>query len=241
MAILPDVIRLGPVVLPNAWIAWLISFLFASALLKRSLQKQGFDGDKQTGWLLEAVLFGYVLYRLVTIGADGAGAWTSFRTLLLSVGPGYALGLGTVGGIVYLIGRAGRDGVVTWRWLEAWVLPVTLTAVLHALLVAEIGRATNMPWGVSFDGASYHPVHLYRAAAWALAAWWLYRLRTSPRQRVAAAVTFWAGAQLIASWFLVQQDLWFGIAPSQWLALIAISAGGYAWTADEHTTPVEKM
>ncbi|MFD2170037.1 hypothetical protein [Tumebacillus lipolyticus] len=201
MALLPDLIRIGPAALSAKWVALMICFLLGIALVKRGLRARSFDGEKQRGWLIEASFLGFLLYRLITVGFDWQDIWNNPRTLLFSIGPSYALWIAMTGSVIYFIWRVYKAGLFSWRWWETWILPFSLTVVLYSLLIADVGGVTNMPWGASFDGVFYHPLNLYRAIGWGISAWWLSRFTGRSENKIAAALVLWSSAELLISWF----------------------------------------
>lgn len=196
MALLPDLIRIGPAAVSAAWVAVLICFLLGSTLLKKALQARSLDGEKQVGWLFEAAFLGFLIYRVVTVGFDWTDLLHNPRNLLLSVGPSYAMWSAMAGGVLYVLWRVYRMGELSWRWGEAWIVPIGLTVVLYSLLIADVGRVSHLPWGASFDGVLYHPLNVYRAFGWGIATWGLSLLQGGPKLKLAMALVAWMAAEL---------------------------------------------
>lgn len=201
MALLPDLIQIGPAALSAKWAALIFCFLVGSALLKRGLRAGSFDGEKQVGWLFESAFLGLLLYRLITVGFDWQDVWNNPRNLLFSVGPSYALWGAIAGSVIYFLWRVHQAGCLSWRWWEVWVLPISGMVVLYSLLIPDVGHVSNMPWGVSFDGVYYHPLNLYRAIGWGISAWWLSRFTGRSKRMIATALVAWSTSELIVSWF----------------------------------------
>lgn len=201
MALFPDLIQIGPAALSAKWAALMICFLVGSALLKRGLKTRSFDGEKQVGWLFESIVLGLLLYRLITVGFDWQDVWNNPRNLLFSVGPSYALWGAMAGSVLYFLWRVYQADGLSWRWGEAWVVPIAWMVVLYSLLIPDVGRVSGMPWGVSFDGVYYHPLNLYRAIGWGASAWWLSRFTGRSKRTIAGAFVAWSTSEFIVSWF----------------------------------------
>lgn len=238
-------------------LAGLLAAVAAFAAALREAPRAGVDPEHVWGVWPWALVCGQLvshLYFLLAVGGGPVFAWSSWSGL--NAFRGTSIQGGMLGGILGFWLYARRRGVSPLSLLDAFAPGGALAnAVTRAgCFVAGCcyGRPTSLPWGVVYSkapagtplGVPLHPAQLYESALDLGLAWLLHRrlAAPAPRPRGEAIVSYVGGISLIrfVTQFLRDDDagrLVYGLAHSQYLALLLAAAAAFALRALRRAGP----
>lgn len=168
------ILQIGPLALPTYPLALLIAFWTALEISSRIARRAGLDGDH----LYNAGLYGALALIVAGRLAHVVAFWPAYRVQPAEIiglntqaflwGPGAIVGLCVA---AYYIYRHKLPWASVWDAAAASALVGLLIVELGAFLAGNnIGAAAELPWAVELWGVRRHPVQLYAALGFALAA-----------------------------------------------------------------------
>lgn len=98
---------------------------------------------------------------------------------------------------------------------------------IGCLLIADhIGKPTQVPWGIYYDGALRHPISFYHALVGYLGFWLLLRFRSAvPGEKFFLMIGYYGVGRFLTEFFRVEPFL-AGLHLAQWVSLGLMGIGG---------------
>jgi phosphatidylglycerol:prolipoprotein diacylglycerol transferase len=176
----PELIHLGPVVLPTYGAALGLAFLLGVLLLKRRAPSYGIDGETAVDMGIWLILSGLLGAKLLLLVVEGPGYYlTSFRGLFELFRAGGVFYGGLLGALVAAVFFVKVKKVPFLAFADAAAPAVALGQAIGRLgcLAAGCcwGRQCTKPWAITFTnphagenvgvpmGVPLHPTQLYEA------------------------------------------------------------------------------
>jgi len=185
----PVLFTVGPVSVGSLQVVLLIALLFGLFAFWRKTREEHYDEMMVFDGVLLSLLIGFIFARLVFI----LTYFSQFQGNLLSwidvfSKPGFNLTALFIGSGLYMFQYAKRKKWDSFEMLDFWSVGMSISMAFiwfgYWLAGISVGRPTNLPWGMVFQGLiePHHPVQLYYVAFFAALAWYLswveYRYRT---------------------------------------------------------------
>jgi len=234
----PVLFRVGDFTVSTFGLMLAIAFLVGTWIASRMMEEKGLDPELATTLLIYVMIGGVggsKLYYAIDVSLREDIPFTS----LLFARDGITFYGGLIGG--FLLGAIGcrRHGVsvITFANCAAVALAVgqALGRVGCFLVGDDYGRATDVPWGLSFpEGApptfeTVHPTQLYEVA-WLVpvAAFLWARRRKSPFLFGEYIALNGLGRIIIEIW-RTNPPVALGMTEAQWIGLALIALGASGW------------
>lgn len=232
--------HIGEIAVPSFWAMAFLGFFVAFFVVRRGLERRGFDGHLAYDITLWAYVGGWVGARLFVI-PTGWEYFVENPILFLLSGSGWVWYGGLIGGAV---------GVIAWAWRRG--LPIRLIGDVCASGLAvglffgrvgcqlsgdgDYGVASDLPWAMAYpDGVvptleRVHPTPVYEMIGLALILWVLWRQvpATMRLGHLLGQYLVYSGALRFVIEFVRRNPNWLlGLTTAQWMSLASIAVG--AW------------
>lgn len=180
---LPILFALGPFAIYSFGLILAVGFIISLFIIYQEAKKEYLDEEKVFDVVficLFASLIGARLFYIIE-HFDAFG-FSPLNWILINAKPGMSLWGGIGIGLAVFLLSLKKKKLPLYKMLEIITVPVSLLFVFGEmgsfLAGTEIGRPTNLPWGVIyFSTLKRHPVGLYRALSSLLVLLILLKLR----------------------------------------------------------------
>jgi prolipoprotein diacylglyceryltransferase len=226
---LDPIIQLGPFTIPVYLLALAASFFIAMWLMRRDMDRAGANGKQIVDILWTAFVIAILVYRFGGMLLNPLEVLRSPFQAFMAVPAPYMAWVGILAGVMYAgwnIYKSGQWQAVGWLRLLNGMMPSLLVGLaVYQLFTADLGKPTQLPWGIEVGQTAYHPLHVYRGLALLVIGLALRSGKLQPEFRFGWALFGGGVAVMIMSFAAFPDVKWAGLTGEQWIAVAASLVG----------------
>lgn len=169
MLTLPDVITIGPLMIPTAYLLYIAAFPLAWLFMRRKLIQEGAEAalvSQVAEVTTNAAIIWILIWKFGGVIFYPSLIWENPWGVLRFVGTWKETLVATAIAFIYLVVSARKRSISLALLLDLIPYGFAVIILVRYLPLAEYGHITNVWWGIRYEGGDvrYHPVHLYYSA-----------------------------------------------------------------------------